>query len=350
MRSVKEIPETNEIYISFSLLSKYIITTVENEKLSIMIEELREEAIASDVQYKYQISQLKISHEKELINLQKQITHGNVSDSTPLDHCIERKKEVPEQSIQLEIKIVENLYFQELVKSLWHITWKTELVSSVLQGVPDFLNSFCNLFQACISLCDNFNEENAENFVNQFLPLVGLLVNISANVDGRNQLLQREIPINVLKLLKSVVTFESKLNSDNEQDHQYTTNTRNVQLQKYNSLKELILSLLSNIMIDHSGSLNLIQNGFFQLLTQIFKTEKNKSLKLILIRMTKQAVEVLPWIQKDEFEGKTLNPSEFTNIQLEVGEIVTILTKDKTFKMHGLELLTTLQKTMVEEE
>lgn len=256
-----------------------------------------------------------------------------------LEKCVEINENAKNDSVKNEHNILDNgirnkvsensnLFLIESLKALWQLTSNQNLAPIILTGSPEFLILCCNFLQL-------FTEEKVEFNVQiiSFLScIIGILLNFSANSMIRLEILKNKTFLQTLmKLLNDKRIINSISNNQNVQD--------------WNSIKELIISLFSNLAQDTHGAFILIDSGFLKTIASFLIFESTDSLRRYSVSITRMVMDGIIW-------GKThqINQINIQNVQKEIGFLITQITVDPKLRLFGMEILSDLQRTIGLEE
>jgi len=347
--------------------------------LEILQEELREvqgERITAEVEAQRHLSTLERSFEKiveekenelsELRQAYREATH-QVDD---LKHRLEIQTSTLKgfQGRDAGKNASENNFVLPLLHALWQVTSEPVQASNALQGSPKLLESICKKMESWkLEILEKPVKVLSaplgpiEKEIWSTLPSIcGILVNIASTTDGRRDIIRTSrggLLTQILRMTEWIQQdvspyYQKEVEREEEGTFQRDFHSSSQHLfDTISSTSELLLCIVSNVCADKIPALKMIEAGLFNILKIVILSEKKESLRRYASGIVKSTMGYISEFTPTNVNHH-LNRDGMTSnsLFLQIGDIISCLSKDRSLKIVGLDLLGELQRIMPMED
>lgn len=374
--------------------SNLIILCIALEMLQEELMEVQEDRVRAEVEATRKIKANEVTYheivsqrDRELEMIKKKHLQ-QVKRNEELIQRIELEKVAVQESPAADALQNQELLLSTL-NSLWQVTSDTKQVIQVLQGAPQLLFHMHKTLKD--TLQKHFNGSVHRQISNrlQFItmsaqlklisPILGVLVNMASSVEGRKMIAETAQGDLLTTILRVLEASQSENLSDCATNNKGVENpSRQQTLDRFaiaraasdgdsdelelaiNSVKELALCVLSNLCVEKAVGLLLIRGELLRKLTTFVRREQMEPLRRYAVRIVKSVMDFIPWIEHGS--ASTIKRTSSVDVKgyggeiklvdcyKDVGDMITVLSKDGELKMIGLDLLSELQRIMPMEE
>lgn len=363
---------------------------------------MQEDRIASEMELRRQtttlIEEIDFQKESVIAGLREECAQ-RLQENTQLKMELDLERKAHRETQAVNVQVPATTYgdtdlLTAVLYALWQGTSDANQLIVVLSGAPRLIEILHTKLVALLpkrvpasllaSSATSASLLSPE--ISLLLPLCGLLVNLSSAPEGRRIMLQTSVGQVLPTVLEWIRTFcaESSGNQQNlsvastffsqlQGEHKFSTGGFNRNQTSFNTppmddktnldktkAKELLLLIVSNSISDKEAAVAMIECDLYPTLTSLIAHHETlEPLKRYAVRIAKAALEFVPWIGQARIAQQTAlaakQTSSKTTITLgecykQVGDLITLLSKDPTMKMAGLDLLSALQRIMPMED
>ena len=274
-----------------------------------------------------------------------------------------------------------------LLDAVWQVTSDARQAFSVLHGAPFLLELIGNALGRISLAARNSSSSKLQTPLNTFdtstlqhVPgMCGILVNMAATTEGRRAISETsrgELILMLLQLVDDIRTIESISNKIQLERKESNTEKFSRQAARVgpqgstaqserapevvSETKQLILCVISNLCAEKTIAIKLIKAGMVEKMVGVVKADKSEPLRRYAVNIVRSTLEFVQYVgAKDQVIPKSSNQAKMggkttvlssDDIYVQIGDLITLLSKDSTMKMIGLELLGELQRVMPMED